>query len=515
MIDKNWIDNNCLTKNGTLNNRVVIESWWHNRGFGDIYGGLCDMKISQEHSTITETLYGIYTGISSGTCKMCNKETKFINFKDGYRNYCSVRCSTQCPDRNQKISLAERDTVAIQEKMKNTCMERYGVEYAAKIIVEKSRQTKLMRYGNATYNNHDKAKSTCQEKYGVEYSCHIPDKIEKTKETRASKIPQLRNKQVLLDWNKTHTLEEISDILNVTASAVSYWFKYHGILPEKHYRTISSRPQEEIYNFCESLGFTVINNDRQVISPKEVDILIPEMKLAIEMNGIYWHKEKPTQHIEKMESLIDNGYRCIQFWDDEWKEKNEICKSILYNALGLSTKIYGRKCQVRNISNNEYKQFCENNHIHGYAPASIRIGTFYNDQLVSVMGIVKSRYDKNYEYEISRSCTLLNHNVIGGFSKMLKYANISSLISYCDRRLHTGNGYHKNGFVKIRTTKPNYFYWNERTKSKISRIAAQKHKLNGILEIFDDSITEHDNMLNNGWYRVYDCGNSVWALPQS
>lgn len=41
----------------------------------------------------------------------------------------------------------------------------------------------------------------------------------------------------------------------------------------------------------------------------------------------------------------------------------------------------------------------------------------------------------------------LNTSVIGGFSKLLKYCELSSFISYVDRRLFTGEGYLKAGFV--------------------------------------------------------------------
>jgi hypothetical protein len=54
---------------------------------------------------------------------------------------------------------------------------------------------------------------------------------------------------------------------------------------------------------------------------------------------------------------------------------------------------------------------------------------------------------------------------------------------------------------KIRTT----------IKPLISRIAAQKHKLKDILEIYDSSLTEYENMFNNGYKRYWNCGNGIWV----
>ena len=35
----------------------------------------------------------------------------------------------------------------------------------------------------------------------------------------------------------------------------------------------------------------------------------------------------------------------------------------------------------------------------------------------------------------------------------------------------------------------------------------QKHKLKDKLENFDSDLTEVENMINNGYNRIYDCGN--------
>ena len=44
-----------------------------------------------------------------------------------------------------------------------------------------------------------------------------------------------------------------------------------------------------------------------------------------------------------------------------------------------------------------------------------------------------------------------------------------------------------------------------------SRYKFQKHKLKHILNVFDESLTEWENMINNGYDRVWDCGNRVFV----
>lgn len=43
-----------------------------------------------------------------------------------------------------------------------------------------------------------------------------------------------------------------------------------------------------------------------------------------------------------------------------------------------------------------------------------------------------------------------------------------------------------------------------------SRIKYQKHKLLKLLKAFSPSLTEWENMKNNGYDRIWDCGNDVW-----
>ena len=45
-----------------------------------------------------------------------------------------------------------------------------------------------------------------------------------------------------------------------------------------------SNSEKELVEFCKQYYPNLIENDRQLIKPKELDIVIPELKLAIEFN---------------------------------------------------------------------------------------------------------------------------------------------------------------------------------------------------------------------------------------
>lgn len=148
--------------------------------------------------------------------------------------------------------------------------------------------------------------------------------------------------------------------------------------------------------------------------------------------------------------------------------------------------------------------------------SKINLGLFYNDELVEVMTFDESRFNKNYEYELIRLCTLKYCSVIGGASKLFKYFldnyDPKSIISYANRRFSKGSIYKTLGFEFVENTKPNYFYFKD--LKLLSRHNFQKHKLKEKLEFFDPSLSENVNMMLNGYRIIYDCGNMKFQWIQ-
>ena len=103
-------------------------------------------------------------------------------------------------------------------------------------------------------------------------------------------------------------------------------------------------------------------------------------------------------------------------------------------------------------------------------------------------------------------CTKLNTQVVGGFSKLMAHQPYNHIISYINRSKFSGKGYKALGFTLIDTTKPSYNYYKGNVK--LNRLACQRWKLHKLLEdAYDSNKTESENMLENGWLQVYDCGN--------
>ncbi len=277
----------------------------------------------------------------------------------------------------------------------------------------------------------------------------------------------------------------------------------------------ASKSEIELNEFLEKY-FKTLQNSRSIISPFELDIVIPKLKIAIEYNGVYFHSDKFLEdryHLEKLEMCQDKGYKLIQVFEDEWTYKKDIVKSRLLNIIGKTPNVvYARKTEVREVSSKDSMKFLEENHLQGKLGAKVRLGLYHNDKLVSLMTFGSLRKNlgsksKDGHFELLRFCNLLNTNVVGGASKLFKYFirtyKPKEVISYADKRWSEGNLYKMLGFTEEHHSKPNYFYTNN-GYTRESRFKYRKSEL--VKEGFDKSKTERQIMKEKGYNRIYDCG---------
>ena len=245
----------------------------------------------------------------------------------------------------------------------------------------------------------------------------------------------------------------------------------------------------------------------------ELDVYSEKHKFAVEYCGEFWHSYNQgagnkTRHAFKQKECEKRGIKLFLIWESEWKNKKDLLKSMIEARMGFNiANIYGRQCIAKHIENYTAKAFHLENHINGYVNSSVNVGLFYKDKLVSVASFAKSRFDKNREYEITRYSTLRNHRVIGGFSKMFKFSNILSCMTYADLRFGTGEVYLKSGFVYESTTPPNYQYFKDGVFE--SRMKFQKKNIENLVHN-GASKTEFEIMDELKYFKVYDCGSKKY-----
>ena len=358
---------------------------------------------------------------------------------------------------------------------------------------------------------------------------------------REQQLEELKN---IEDLNETFVREtfiidgkfkskEFMEYFNfASSSSVSQYKKLWNIIEPTEIKR--SRQQLEINSFINDLGIPTIFNDRRILHPLELDIYIPDFKLGIEFDGLLYHsfgkseytifnnylKESTYKPTHKLELCKEKGIHLLTIWENEWINKQEIWKSVISSHLGHNQRIYARKCSLREVSSTEAKKFLQGNHLQGAVASSINLGLYHEDNLVSLMTFGKSRFSDKYQYELLRYCNKLYTNVIGGASRLLSYFIKAykpvSIISYANRRWSNGNLYDKLGFECKGTSKPVYYYLYKQEVDKVySRLTFQKYKLKDILENFDESLSEKDNMYNNDYRRVYDCGQFIYTWRAS
>lgn len=281
-----------------------------------------------------------------------------------------------------------------------------------------------------------------------------------------------------------------------------------------------SRAEEDLRQFITSLG--VINEKIKLANRKEIDIYCPEKKVGFEYNGLQWHSENKRgkdYHLDKLLAAEEEGITLIQIFEDEWLTKTEIVKNRIRSILGFSERVYARQLLINKVEWPEAGEFLGKTHIQGAGAPTIlcyALKDKYNN-LVSLMTFAKLRFEKgsDTEYELMRYCS--TGTVVGGFSKLLKAffkeITCTKLVSYSDRRWSVGNVYSVNGFTKESSSPPGYFWC--KGANRYNRVGFQKHKLSEKLSVFNPDLSETENCIANGYFKVFDCGMDKWILNNS
>lgn len=404
-----------------------------------------------------------------------------------------------------------------KNKIKQRNLINFGVEnpFASIDIQNRIKQTNLVRYGVENPAKSDFIKNAIKQNNLLKYGVCNPTMLQLS---NSGALEKLQSKDYLINEHHTNkkSAPEIAEMLGAAPSTIFKYLAFHDI-ESKNYG--GSYGQKQLCDFIGSIySGAIITNKKIPNSNLEVDIYIPEYNIAIEYNGIFWHSELQgrgrSYHFKKLELCESNGIRLIQIWENEWLYKQDIVKSRLQSLFNKNDTIFARKCVVQNLTSKQATDFFNDTHIQGRVNASTYLGLIYNDEIVAAMSFGITRYS-NEGVELLRYSSKLNTNIIGGAGKLLKYYirnhNPSRIISYADLRWSTGELYKQLGFTFEGVSSPNYFYFKN-CSQLFTRIQFQKHKLSDKLDVFDPNLSEWINMQNNGYNRIWDCGNSKWVL---
>lgn len=265
----------------------------------------------------------------------------------------------------------------------------------------------------------------------------------------------------------------------------------------------------------------IIENSRKIIPPFELDIYIPDKKIAIEFNDLYWHSENAGKdknyHINKMNKCKEKGIRLIQIWEDDWINKNILVKTMIKHKLNVSQedRIYARKTTLdNNLKNENVKNFLNCNHLQGFKKGCKHIG-LVNKNNEDIVAVISYQF-RNGQLYLERFAT--NGIVIGGFTKLLKCLkkiarenNIKEIVTFADYEISNGDLYINNGFIFMGNTEPGYYYIVNNKRKHRFNYRKEKFKKDKNL-LFEEGLTEKELAQLNGFFKVYNSGNAKFIM---
>lgn len=272
-------------------------------------------------------------------------------------------------------------------------------------------------------------------------------------------------------------------------------------------------------------GVEVLERCRSAIPPYELDIYVPSLRVAIEFNGLYWHSadkssdgEFRNKHLQKFQRCQEAGIRLVQIREDRWVDRQEICRSIIANALHLPMrKENARDCELVEMKSIDAMNFLIENHLDGAVKASVSLGLRLDGEVLSVMTFAKPRYSVDADWELVRFASKPLVRVRGAAGKLMaafRASNPGSVVSYCNLEYGSGGVYRAIGMKQVSQSRPGYL-WAKNGQRVYSRYQTQKHKLSALLPVFDPLLSESENMFANGFRRYWDSGNFVFMTQET
>ena len=337
----------------------------------------CNISMAQQQSEVREKIkstllknYGVSSPLQSKQIKERFKETCIKNY--GVPN----------PSKCEKI----------QERKKQTCLEKYGVEHYTN--PDKAKQTNIEKYGTDSFAKtaayKEKTNETCNIKYGTDYYVMSDAAKEKIKKVCLDKYgvdnpskSRIVQNRIRMRWFNDHNKKFLSDHnvecidKNLTAAvfickkcnntfsySISHFYNLLKIHKNETFcpycvtrDTSKSSGEKEVAAYVKEIYCgNILENDRTVLEGHELDIYLPELNIAMEYDGTYWHADprfyestsflynnRTAEEIwsrdeQKDKMCIDKGIKLFRIKEYDWKHNKDDIKKMVYDIINNTEK---------------------------------------------------------------------------------------------------------------------------------------------------------------------------------
>lgn len=411
-------------------------------------------------------------------CRICEKEFDAWTRTDklGRVYYEKTFCSKECKSKNYTLryrekygngpSRSQESIKASQEKTRQTLLNRYQVTNPGQLsqTIEAHKGNKEL-YKKIAQNN--------QQKYGVTNTFQLPHARQSAAKNNGKIVSKINK-----EW-QVYLKEQLGLDFKFEVNGFDLFYENAHIKLALEINPTISHNSTYSYSFI-----TGLEKENNPISP--------------------------DYHYNKYLKAKQLGYFLISVFD--WYDREKIVDLIKSKLKILPNRIYARKCEIKEIADNKLvRAFLNENHLQNWTNSSIKLGLFYNDELLQIATFGRPRRNKNYQWELIRICSKKDWLIVGGESKLTSFfrqnytAPKDKIMSYENLDISQKDG----------RRSPSYGIWINKEGRIISCTSVL---MRGASRMIGDSNFEkypygkynnEEIMIREGYVKVYNCGNVI------
>lgn len=295
----------------------------------------------------------------------------------------------------------------------------------------------------------------------------------------------------------------------------------------------TSKGEDEVRNVLRALGFTVEQSVHGLIPKREIDLYLPEQKVAVEFNGVYWHSEAirpdPKYHYNKHFACKEAGIRLVQVWEDDWADKRSLVVRLLAHHLGVTSllssvlvdepsylfeEVDAQVLLPVEVDHAVAAGFFEAHHLKGAFPALPKARFFglqdSQERLRAAVAVHPSSAPGVLSIGRYASAGVLSDGVEMLLSFIKEYMEVKGWSGIADLGLGEDYWYESRGFQVEDFREPTCFYVVGGKRVHPSSLTKEHYRKDGAL-LYDETMDVDEHAELNGIGRVWDSGKVVFV----